>query len=177
MGGIYLKSALLIIDVQNGMFTMNPPVYNGEKLLNNLTQMISYARLNNIPLIYIQHNGPPNSPLEKNTTGWDIHDAIKPQDEDIVLQKHTPDSFYETDLKRHLEKFGVDHLILTGIQTEACVDTTCRRGFSLKYNVTLITDSHSTFDKEEITAQQIINHHNEVLRWFSNTKTLNEITS
>jgi nicotinamidase-related amidase len=169
-----LNSAILIIDVQKGMFSMDPPVYNGELLLDKLTQMISFAYQHNIPLIYVQHNGPENSPLEKHTTGWDIHDAIAPQDNDIILQKNTPDSFYETNLKSYLDKLNIDHLILTGIQTEACVDSTCRRAFSLNYDVTLITDAHSTFDKEEITAQQIINHHNEVLRWFSNTETLDE---
>lgn len=115
--------------------------------------------------------------MEKLTPGWEIHDAIKPRDKDIILQKNTPDCFNETDLKGYLDKLNIDHLILTGIQTEACVDTTCRRAFSLHYDVTLITDAHSTFDKEEISAPQIINHHNEVLRWFSNTETLDEVIS
>lgn len=172
-----MKSALLIIDVQKGMFTMNPPIHNGDQLLTNITRMISYARKQGIPLIYLQHNGPPNSPLEKNTSGWDIHNEITPQKGDIVLQKHTPDSFHETDLMEHLEELEINHLILTGIQTEACIDTTCRVGFSLNYHVTLAIDSHSTFDKKEITAQQIINHHNEVLRWFSEINTVDEIIS
>lgn len=57
------------------------------------------------------------------------------------------------------------------------MDTTCRRGFSLKYDVTLVKDAHSTFDKKDISAQQIIDHHNDVLRWFADTKTVEEIVS
>lgn len=170
-----MKSALLIIDVQKGMFSMNPPVYNGEILLDNLIRLISFARENNIPLIYIQHNGPPNSPLAKDTPGWDIHDAISPENKDIIVEKNTPDCFYETKLQSRLDEHHIDHLIVAGIQTEACVDTTCRRGFSLDYDVTLVTDAQSTFDKKEITARQIINHHNEVLRWFASTKDTNEL--
>lgn len=170
-----MKSALLLIDVQKGMFTMNPPVYNGEILLEKLNKVISFAREHNIPLIYTQHNGPRNSPLEKDTPGWDIHDAILPEEKDSILEKNTPDCFYETKLKSHLDQLQIDHVIVAGIQTEACVDTTCRRAFSLNYDVTLVADAHSTFDKKEITARQIINHHNEVLRWFASTKTVNEL--
>ncbi|WP_430787462.1 cysteine hydrolase family protein [Virgibacillus flavescens] len=172
-----MTSVLLIIDVQKGMFTMDTSVSKGNLLLENITRMITFAREHNLPLIYIQHNGPANSPLEKNTPGWEIHEVIKPQNGDIVIEKHTPDSFYETDLKNILNNMEVNHLIVTGIQTEACIDSTCRSGFSLNYDVTLAIDCHSTFDKEEISARQIINHHNEVLRWFAETKTLQEITS
>ncbi|KAA0547467.1 isochorismatase family protein [Bacillus sp. BGMRC 2118] len=66
-------------------------------------------------------------------------------------------------------------LFRTGIQTEACVDTTCRRGFSMGYKVTLVSDSHSTWDSVEITAQQIINHHNGMLLWFADIVPSNEI--
>ena len=62
---------------------------------------------------------------------------------------------------------GIGHLIIAGIQTEYCVDTTCRRGCSLGYEVTLVEDAHSTWDTEHLTASQIIDHHNQVLSgWF-----------
>lgn len=164
-----MKKALLIIDVQNGMFTMKPSVYNGESLLNQIKYATSYARKNDMPIIYIQHSGPKNSPLEKDSAGWNIHKEISPEKGDIIVHKDTPDSFYETTLHQKLIELDIDHLIITGIQTEACVDTTCRRGFSLKYKVTLLSDAHSTFDKTDISAKLIISHHNEVLRWFGDT--------
>lgn len=83
--------------------------------------------------------------------------------------------FFNTNLDKELKKQEIKHLIITGIQSEVCVDTTTRRAFSMKYEVTLVTDSHSTWGSEELTAQQIINHHNQVLSWFANTNETSEV--
>ncbi|TQR10931.1 isochorismatase family protein [Psychrobacillus soli] len=61
----------------------------------------------------------------------------------------------------------MEHLVIAGIQSEVCVDTTCRRAFSKEYKVTLVSDAHSTWDSKEFLAQQIISLHNDVLRWFA----------
>ncbi len=164
-----MNKALMIIDVQKGMFTTNPPIYKGETLLKNIKRAMEYAKEKEIPIIFVHHNGPEGSPLEKGTAGWNIHERISPEEGSIIIEKKTPDSFYQTDLQKRLSDLNIDHLIITGIQTEACVDTICRRSCSLDYKVTLLTDAHSTFDKTEISAAQIISHHNEVLRWFAET--------
>ncbi|HEX3047657.1 MAG TPA: isochorismatase family protein, partial [Bacillota bacterium] len=60
--------------------------------------------------------------------------------------------------------------------TEFCVDTTCRRAFSLGYETTLVQDAHSTFHSKVLTAPQIIAHHNNVLGgWFVTLKSTGEI--
>jgi nicotinamidase-related amidase len=159
-------NALLVIDVQNGMFPEGNEVFNGDQLLRNISGLITQARLANTPIFYIQHNET-DGPLESGTKGWEIHPDLSPQTEDVIIQKTTPDSFFKTTLNDELQKRGIKNLFLTGIQTELCVDTTCRRAFSMGYKVTLVSDSHSTWDSEEITAQQIINHHNGALRWFA----------
>ena len=58
---------------------------------------------------------------------------------------------------------GVGRLIIAGIQTEFCVDTTCRRAFSLGYDITLMSDGHSTWDTDVLPADTIIAHHNRTL--------------
>ena len=162
-----MKKALLVIDVQNGMFQEGNVVFKGDRLLQNLKDLIAQARSNEIPIFYIQHNAPAGKPLEYRTKGWEIHPEITPNTQDVIIQKTTPDSFFNTSLDEELKKQEVEHLVIAGIQTEACVDTTCRRAFSMKYKVTLVSDTHSTRDSQNITAQQIINHHNDVLRWFA----------
>ncbi|MCM3358085.1 cysteine hydrolase family protein [Psychrobacillus sp. MER TA 171] len=168
------NKAILVIDVQNGMFPYENSVYNGKELLNNLKKLLMNARTTNTPVFYIQHNASEGKHLENGTEGWEIHPEISPEESDVIIQKDTPDSFFNTDLESELKKKQVNHLIITGIQTEVCVDTTTRRAYSMGYDVTLITDTHSTWDSKEITAQQIINHHNQVLRWFADTKTSTE---
>jgi nicotinamidase-related amidase len=161
-------SALLVIDVQQAMF--DEGVYADDALLERIGSLIARARSCNAPVIYIQHNEGPGEPLETNTPGWNVHSAIAPVDGDVVIQKRTPDSFHNTNLQDELNKLGVHRLVLTGIQTDMCVDTTCRRAFSLGYDVVLAKDAHSTFDSGHLKANEIIEHHNNVLKWFADTK-------
>ncbi|TCZ79276.1 cysteine hydrolase [Paenibacillus albiflavus] len=168
------NTALLVIDVQVAMFNESDPVFQGELLLTRIQKLIAEARSKGIPIFYIQHNSRAGTPLEHGTTGWHIHQAIAPEHDDIVIQKKTPDSFYQTSLQQELDSRGIRKLVLTGIQTEVCVDTTCRNAYSLGYHVTLIRDAHSTWNTEELTAAQIINHHNRVLSWFSDHKSSDE---
>jgi len=74
-------------------------------------------------------------------------------------------------LGRELDIRGIKKLVITGLQTEYCVDTTCRRAYSLGYDVVLVKDAHSTWDSGDLSAQQIIDHHNNVLGgWFVTLK-------
>ena len=169
------KKALLIIDVQNGMFQEGNVVFSGDRLLKKVNDLLKEARLTKTPVFYIQHNAPAGKPLESGTEGWKIHSVIAPEHEDIIIQKATPDSFFNTSLDEELKKKCIEHIYITGIQTELCVDTTCRRSFSMGYKVTLVEDTHSTWDSKELTAQQIINHHNSALNWFADVYPSNEI--
>jgi nicotinamidase-related amidase len=162
------KKALVVIDVQNGMFKAGNVVHNGEQLLHNLKHLLNVARSTNTPIFYVQHTESVGEQLEYGSEDWKIHTEITPQDQDVVIQKSTPDSFFNTSLGEELKKQGIEHLFLTGIQTEICVDTTCRRAFSLGYKVTLVSDLHSTWSSIGLTADQIILHHNSTLRWFAN---------
>ncbi|WP_458123703.1 cysteine hydrolase family protein [Paenibacillus sp. Z3-2] len=159
--------ALLIIDVQVAMFDEADPVYQGEQLLQKIQMLIAKAREAGHSIIYIQHSEEAGSPLERGTPGWAIHPSITPIAGDLVIEKETPDSFHETDLHLKLQENGVTELILTGMQTEVCVDTTCRRAFSLGYTVNLVRDAHSTWHSNALQADQIIQHHNTVLGLFA----------
>ncbi|GAA0356402.1 cysteine hydrolase family protein [Bacillus horti] len=170
------KTALLIVDVQKGMFFEDYPVYQGDRLIKNVQELLLKARAAQAPVIYVQHAEDEDSgPLVFGTTAWEVHDDIAPQDGDVIIHKQTPDSFYQTHLEEELRKQGIEHIVLTGIQTEVCVDTTCRRARSLDYKVTLVTDAHSTWDSQVLKAQQIIDHHNATLRWMATAKKAEEI--
>ena len=170
------KQALLIIDVQSGMFNPEAPVHNHETLLHNLRTLIDGAHVRDTPVIYIQHGGPEGSPLAVGTPGWNIHPTIAPQPGEVVVQKRTPDSFHQTTLRAELDQLGVAQLIIAGIQSDYCVDTTTRHAVSEGYQVTLIGDSHSTWGDGGLTAEQIIDHHNRVLgNWFATVKNAADI--
>jgi len=169
------KTALVVIDVQNAMFMEDDPVYQGEVLIRNIKNLIAKARTSGAPIFFVQHNEAAGQPLENGTFGWEIHPELAPTEQDIIIQKSTPDSFHNTDFEEQLQQQMVEHLVLAGIQTDICVDTTCRRAFSMGYSITLAADAHSTWDSGSLSAQQVIDHHNGVLKWFSRIKETKDI--
>lgn len=170
------KLALLVVDMQLGNFIGPEPIFNSELLLKNVKSLITNFREKNNPIVFIQNNGGQGDPDESGTKGWEIHPSLNFLENDFIIQKTTPDSFHDTILEEILVNLDVEHLFIVGLQTEFCIDTTCRKAFSLGYHVTLIEDAHSTWDSELLTAQQIINHHNSVLSgYFVELKALKEV--
>jgi len=159
------QKALLIIDVQVGIIE-GFHAYRASEVLDQINRLLSKARATNTPIIYIQHDGEAGHPLEVGTEGWQIHTDIKPREEDLIIHKRASDSFFETPLQSELARRDITHLIITGCMTEYCVDTTSRRAVSLGYDVTLVSDAHTTIDNKLLTAAEIIAHHNALLDGF-----------
>lgn len=155
------QTALLIIDMQLGLAD---EAYEEERLiLTCIAGLLAKAREENVPVIFIQHDGGPGHPLEPGSEGWPINPMIEPQESEPVIHKRASDSFYQTSLHETLQARGIKRLVVTGAMTEYCVDTTCRRAASLDYDVVLVADGHLTGDNGILKAAQIVAHHNYVL--------------
>ncbi|MCM3766915.1 cysteine hydrolase family protein [Neobacillus niacini] len=153
------RSALLVIDVQVGPMW---GTYKKDETFVVIQTMISKAEQENVPIFYIQFEGPENDLLERGSQFWQFAPGITPRKEDIVIHKRGADSFFQTELQEELHQHNITHLFVVGVRTEYCIDTTCRAALSLGFDVTLIADGHTTVD-ECIPAEQIIYHHNNVL--------------
>lgn len=160
-----MKTALLVIDVQVGIFDGMKP-HGFSQVLERIVGLLTKARLAGVPVIYVQHDGGAGHRLEPNTPGWPIHPSIAPLEGEPVVRKRASDSFFETDLQQRLQQLGITHLLVTGCMTQYCVDTTCRRAVTLGYNVTLVSDGHTTADTPALKASQIVAHHNDLLDGF-----------
>ena len=168
--------ALLVIDVQVGMFNEADPVHDGGRLLGAVAGLLSRARAADAPVVFVQHDGRAGSGLAPGTPGHAIHPDVVPLDEEPVVHKTTPDAFFATELDATLRRRGVRELVVCGIQTDLCVDTTCRRASSLGYDVILARDAHSTWPRLGLSAEQIIAHHNDILcDWFATGQPADEI--
>lgn len=154
-----MKSALVIIDVQQALFDSEPPPYEAVQVIARINQLSSNARENHIPVIWIQHEAPETA-LSFQSPGWQLHRQLQTLASDIVVRKTTPDSFLRTDLQQILQDLETDHLILCGYASEFCVDTTTRRAAGLGYPVTLVADAHTTVDKAHASAAAIREHEN-----------------
>lgn len=156
-------TVLLVIDVQMGLFVLDDEgnsLFEPERLLKNINVLLEKARGKGIPVVYIQHTRQGASPFAVGNPMRDIHPAIAPRERDLVVPKSHPDSFHDTVLKEKLDGMGIKKLVICGLQSEYCVDTTVRRAFSLGYDITFVSDAHSTFDNGVLTASQIMAHHN-----------------
>ncbi|HEY2995770.1 MAG TPA: isochorismatase family protein [Methylomirabilota bacterium] len=92
----------------------------------------------------------------------DLQRRARAADGEVVIGKTASDSFHRTSLQDELRRRAVKHLVVTGMQTEYCVDTTVRQAISLGFDVTLVADGHTTRDAL-LPAADAIRHHNSVL--------------
>jgi nicotinamidase-related amidase len=160
-----MSTTLLLIDAQMNMFEPEP-VYQAKAVQQVLRELLQRARAAAVPVIFVQNCGGPGEPDEPGTPGWAIHPDLTPNEQEAVVTKTTPDSFYQTALPGLLVEQAAQRLVVAGMQTEWCIDTAVRRAFSLGYEVVLAADGHSTYDSA-VTAAQIVAHHNGVLRAFA----------
>ena len=158
------REALLVIDVQEGLFSIpGLEMHEPTQFLSRVSQLIARARSSSIPVIYTQYCGPPGGPLESGSIGGRIHSAIAPSAGDLVIKKDDSDAFLRTELQAELENLSVTTLVVCGMQSEFCVDSTCRSAYGLGYEVRLVRDAHTTANSPSLSAEQIIEHHNETL--------------
>ncbi len=145
-----MKTALLIIDVQNDYFPNgNCQLHESETALNVIKTMLKYFRDHHLPIYFVQHISAEGATFfVPDTDGVNIHQDIKPLDSEKLIIKHSPNSFHKTNLQSELEKDGIDKLVICGMMTHMCVDTTVRCAKDLGYSNILISDACSTKDLE-----------------------------
>lgn len=154
-----MSVALLVIDVQVGLIK---GAFGEERIVRNINTTIARMREAGGLVIFIQHCHDKYRPMMKGEPGWSIDPRLDRVIEDPIVEKTASDAFYQTNLNAVLQENGITTVIVTGLQTEYCVDTTCRRALSQGYEVVLISDAHTTGDYEQGT-DLVIDHHNKVL--------------
>lgn len=173
-----MRTALVVIDVQVDLFAWpENPIYRAEHLLERLNALIRKARQAGVPVVYVQHAEADGSTMARGTPGFAVHPAIAPQEGDAAVVKKTPSAFHRTSLKRVLAEKACDRLVLCGLQTEYCVDSTVRHGSFLGYEQIVAQDAHSTCDNEPLKASEIILHHQRTWHGrFASVLPIDEIT-
>ncbi len=151
--------ALLVIDVQAGL---TPGAYRIDEVIENINAVSAHLHKLGGHVFYIQHCHKSFSALQKGNPGWEIDSRLTRRDDDQLVEKEASDAFYNTQLASLLAAANVSHVYITGMQTEYCVDTTCRAALNYVEHVTLISDAHTTA-KGTLSAAETIQYHNTVL--------------
>ena len=128
-------AALLVIDIQN---------------------VIQFCRQENIPIIFTRHGhtDPPSDSgalgawwgqvILHGTKDWLFLPEVTVESKDIILPKKRYSAFYETDLEKILRSKGIQDLIISGVMTNLCCETTARDAFMRDYKVLFLIDGTAT---------------------------------
>lgn len=157
-----MNRAVLAIDVQQGLCEGAGAAFDCAGTIYRINLVTRHAREVGAPVIFVQHESE-SGYLEYESDAWQLADGIEVGPADLFVRKTTPDAFLRTDLELLLKKFQVDGLVICGMHTEFCVDTTIRRALALGFPVILVSDAHTTAGNTTLSPQQIIAHHNTTL--------------
>jgi nicotinamidase-related amidase len=150
-------SALLIVDVQKGVVAGN---HGRDEVVANIARLVEKAREARVPVIWVRHN---SKEFVAGSEGWAIVDELDPRDGEPIIDKRYGDAFEDTVLEKVLAHLGVGKLVVVGAQSDGCIRSTIHGAFARGYDVTLISDAHTTEDLSQWGApppDQVIAHTN-----------------
>lgn len=151
------NSALLVIDVQNGVVT---GAVDRDGVVSRIGALVDQARAAGTPVVWVQHS---SDELPKGSSEWEYVPELQPATTEALVHKRYGDSFEDTDLESVLAGAGVGRLVVTGAQSDACIRSTIHGAFVRGYDVTLVSDGHTTEDLTEWGApapELVISHTN-----------------
>lgn len=139
-----MSEALLIIDIQNFYFEGKSCLDGHEKASLNAARLLDHFRKNNSPIFHIVHEQDKANLTEAEIRLRGIHASVQPREGEPIISKQTPGSFKNTLLQKLLKDKGISELVICGMMSQMCVDTTTREAFDLDYKCTVIHDACAT---------------------------------
>ena len=156
------KCALLVIDMQKFFLDPQSPSFTcgGLAILPLLQSLINTFRQNDRPVIYTRHVHHPDH-IDSGIMGWwwkgmciegtpesEIHGDLAPQAKEKVILKHRYSAFYNTDLETVLRCLQIEDLLITGIMTNMCCESTARDAYYRDYRVFFLADGTGSINEE-----------------------------
>ncbi|MBS3067247.1 isochorismatase family protein [Candidatus Micrarchaeota archaeon] len=151
--------ALLVIDMQN--FFLNEKshafVPAGKAIIQNIKKLIKMFRSLGLPIIFTRYalaEGEDTGMMEKWWADAVLEGtfysklALKRSRDDKVIRKSSYSAFYGTNLERILRENNIEKIVLTGVMTHLCCDTTAREAFLRGFNVYFVMDATATYNEE-----------------------------
>jgi nicotinamidase-related amidase len=157
-----MTQALLLIDIQNDYFPGGAMELVGSSAAAvQAGKLLQAFRQKALPVIHIQHIAakPGATFFLPNTAGVQIHESIAPASGEALFQKHYPNSFRETLLLAHLREHQISQLVIAGMMTHMCIDTTTRTAADLGFQCVLAHDACATralsFNGATVSAESV----------------------
>jgi nicotinamidase-related amidase len=151
------NTALMVIDVQKGVVGQ---AHERDTVVTNIGRLVDQARQDGVPVVWVQHS---DEEMPMGSDQWEYVPELERQESEALVHKTYGDSFEATDLEDVLAKAGAGRLVVTGAQSDACIRSTIHGAFARGYDVTLVSDAHTTEDLSAWGApppDQVIAHTN-----------------
>ena len=155
-------TALLLIDIQNDYFPGGAMELAGANEAGaNAGKLLAAFRGKSLPVIHIQHVSirPGATFFLPGTKGMEIHESVRPVEGETIFQKNFPNAFRQTPLLEHLRGTGITNLVIAGMMTHMCVDTSTRAAADHGFACSLAQDACATraltFDGVQVTAGNV----------------------
>ena len=151
------NTGLLVVDVQNCVVE---GAHRRDAVVANIGAVVERARREGVPVIWVQHC---DDEILRGSDGWRIVPELTPAETEPLVEKNYGDSFEATTLEAALTDLAVGRLVVVGASTDACVRSTLHGAFVRGYDVTLVSDAHTTEDHSAWGAPppaQVIAHTN-----------------
>ncbi len=157
-----MNPALLLVDIQQDYFPNGRmEVVGAAEASRAAKRLLDHFRKKDLHVVHIQHIAArPNATfLLPNTEGINFHESVKPLPGERVIKKHFPNSFRDTDLQECLRSKDIKELVICGMMSHMCIDTTTRAAFDLGYICTVAHDACATrnmkFNAIDIPAKHV----------------------
>ena len=155
-------STLLVVDMQNFFLDPKSPTYTegGRAIVPNLTKLLSAFRAAERPVIYTAHVHAPDGSDAGIMKWWwegmcregkpeaEIYPEIAPQAKEKIIKKHRYSGFYNTDLETILRCQGIKDLVITGVMSNLCCESTARDAYYRDYRVFFLLDGTAAVSQE-----------------------------
>lgn len=175
-----MNRALLVIDVQESFRARaedwaqidNPDV------TTQVNRLVAAARAHGDLVVWIMHAEPGSDTVFDPASGYvRLMDEVDRQADEPLIVKTSINAFTTTNLQQHLVQNGVREVVVCGIRTEQCCETTARVASDLGFEVTFVTDATTTSDIDGLPAREIITRTERVLaaREFARIATTGEL--
>lgn len=159
-----MKNAIILIDIQNDYFEGGKnKLHLPEQAAAHAKQALEFFRSRNMPVFHVKHISIRQGAtfFLSDSQGAEIHQSVTPKNGEKVIIKHFPDAFLQTGLADELLQQNMNHLVICGMMSHLCIDTTVRAAQNFGFSVTLLEDACTTKDlvwhDTEIPAETVHN--------------------
>lgn len=143
------NTALIIVDVQKAFNHPSWGKRNNPEAEEHISKILDKWRTTSRPVFHIQHISRinENSLFHISKETHEFKEIIQPLENEPIIQKSVNSSFIGTDLENKLRANEIDPIVVVGLTTNHCVETTTRMAGNLGFNTYLVSDATATFDR------------------------------